>query len=73
MKLGEKADLIIKSQYGYGDTGSPPKIPGKATLIFSVELVQIDETKAAKFRKSVEEILKEAQEMKDAGNANFKA
>ena len=41
MKLGEKADLVVKSDYGYGDIGSPPKIPGKATLIFTVELIQI--------------------------------
>lgn len=39
MKLGEKAELYIKSDYGYGDSGSPPKIPGGATLIFKVELV----------------------------------
>lgn len=41
MKLGEKADLVIQSKYGYGDMGSPPKIPGGATLIFTVELLQI--------------------------------
>lgn len=39
MKLGEKADLVIKSKYAYGDLGSPPKIPGGATLIFTVELI----------------------------------
>ena len=39
MILGEKADLVIKSKYGYGDMGSPPKIPGGATLIFTVELI----------------------------------
>ena len=41
MRLGEKADLVIQSKYGYGDMGSPPKIPGGATLIFTVELLQI--------------------------------
>ena len=39
MTLGENADLVIKSKYGYGDMGSPPKIPGGATLIFTVELI----------------------------------
>jgi len=39
MCLGEKADLVIQSDYGYGDAGSPPKIPGGATLIFTVELL----------------------------------
>jgi len=38
MKVGEEAVFHIKSEYGYGDTGSPPKIPPKATLIFEVKL-----------------------------------
>ena len=42
MKLGEEAELIIKSDYAYGDAGSPPKIPPKATLIFAVTLKWID-------------------------------
>ncbi len=39
MKLGEKAELTIKSEYAYGEMGSPPTIPGGATLIFDVELL----------------------------------
>ena len=39
MKRGEKADLLIKSEYAYGKMGSPPKIPGDATLLFTVELL----------------------------------
>jgi FK506-binding protein 4/5 len=39
MKKGELAKLYIKSEYGYGAAGSPPKIPGGATLIFEVELL----------------------------------
>jgi len=40
MKLGERCNLFIKSEYGYGETGSPPKIPGGATLVFDVELFE---------------------------------
>ncbi|KAF8381035.1 fkb-6 [Pristionchus pacificus] len=39
MKKGEKADFIIKAEYAYGAAGSPPKIPGGATLNFEVELI----------------------------------
>ena len=42
MSLGEKAQLIIHSDYGYGNKGYPPVIPAKATLLFDVELVSIN-------------------------------
>jgi len=38
MKRGELAMLLCKSEYAYGKTGSPPKIPPDATLVFEVEL-----------------------------------
>jgi len=39
MCKGEKATLKIREDYGYGKNGSPPKIPGGATLLFDVELL----------------------------------
>ena len=70
MKLGEKAELFIKSDYGYGDSGSPPKIPGGATLIFKVELVQIGDRKMGEL--SDEELLKLATDFKNEANGFFK-
>jgi FK506-binding protein 4/5 len=37
MKRGEVAVLYCKSNYAYGDNGSPPKIPPNATLVFEVK------------------------------------
>jgi FKBP-type peptidyl-prolyl cis-trans isomerase FkpA len=42
MKVGEKAQLVCPSTIAYGDNGSPPRIPGGATLIFTVELLEIN-------------------------------
>jgi len=39
MKKGELAKFTLSPEYAYGDAGSPPKIPEKATLVFEVELI----------------------------------
>lgn len=41
MKIGEKAQLTCPSDVAYGDQGRPPTIPGGATLVFDVELLEI--------------------------------
>jgi FKBP-type peptidyl-prolyl cis-trans isomerase FkpA len=39
MKPGGIRRLKIPSEWGYGARGSPPKIPGGATLLFEVKLL----------------------------------
>merc|ERR1712146_287182 len=39
MKRGEKALIIAKPEYAYGENGSPPTIPPNSTLQFKVELL----------------------------------
>jgi FKBP-type peptidyl-prolyl cis-trans isomerase FkpA len=47
MKVGGKASLTCPSAIAYGDHGHPPAIPGGATLIFEVELLEISAPPAA--------------------------
>lgn len=42
MKVGGRRELIIPPELGYGSTGSPPAIPPNETLVFVVDLVEVN-------------------------------
>jgi FKBP-type peptidyl-prolyl cis-trans isomerase FkpA len=41
MKIGGKSQLVCPSAIAYGESGSPPMIPGGATLVFEIELLGV--------------------------------
>jgi FKBP-type peptidyl-prolyl cis-trans isomerase FkpA len=41
VKIGGKAQLTCPADVAYGEQGRPPTIPGGATLIFDIELLEI--------------------------------
>ncbi|MCB9708084.1 MAG: FKBP-type peptidyl-prolyl cis-trans isomerase [Myxococcales bacterium] len=45
MKVGGKATIVCPPELAYGEQGRPPKIPGKATLVFDVELLNVSDGK----------------------------
>jgi len=45
MKPGGKSLLVCPSEIAYGDMGRPPQIPGGATLVFEIELLEIPAAK----------------------------
>jgi len=71
MKCGEKATLTIRSDYGYGENGSPPKIPGGETLDFEVELISFKEKEKAKREMTPEERIVKAKKLKTEGTSLF--
>jgi FKBP-type peptidyl-prolyl cis-trans isomerase FkpA len=42
MKVGGKARIVCPATIAYGDTGKPPSVPPKSTLIFDVELLAVE-------------------------------
>jgi FKBP-type peptidyl-prolyl cis-trans isomerase FklB len=41
MVEGDEWELTIPSNLAYGDRGAPPEIPGKACLVFTMELQKV--------------------------------
>lgn len=71
MKVGEKSILKCQPEYGYGATGSPPKIPGGAVLNFEVELLGFEEKVKELWELTDEERIAMSEKMKAEGTELF--
>lgn len=47
MKVTEKAQFLIQSDYAFGSMGHPPRIPANATFLFNIELLKFSDSGAA--------------------------
>jgi len=73
MKRGERAMFTIKSDYAYGKSGSPPKIPGDATLQFDVELLSWQDEKDISPNKDGSIFLKTLNEGEDWATPEYES
>jgi len=71
MKVGEKAKLTIRSDYGYGSQAMGNDIPANSNLIFDVELLGFGEKEKSKSEMSPEECLAKAFKLKEEGTKEF--
>lgn len=72
MKLGEKADLYIEPEYGYGHLGCPPKIPSDASLMFTIELLCIHDRRVPKYQMEDKQLIEATLKFKADGNISYK-
>ena len=54
MRKGEKAEILIDYPYAMGECGCPPRIPEKAQILASVELIDFKEETQAEFILSID-------------------
>jgi peptidylprolyl isomerase len=71
MKCGEKCILTVRADYGYGDNGSPPTIPGGAVLDFEVELISFKEKEKSMREMSPQERIAKAMKVKTEATSLF--
>lgn len=72
MKKGEKALFKLAPSYAYGASGSSPKIPPNATLIFEIELLAFSDEEKSKWDYTMAQRIEMAFKFKEEGNAHFK-
>ncbi|CAD8188019.1 unnamed protein product [Paramecium pentaurelia] len=73
MKIGEKVELKVTSNYGYGDEGDTYKnVPKNANLTYEIELINFKQAKKKRWEMTPEEKHQEAINKRTKGTAAFK-
>lgn len=73
MRRGELSRVVATAPYAYGERGSPPKIPGGATLVFEIEMVDFQDKEKEYWQMNLEEKVEFANQRKEEGNSLFRA
>lgn len=50
LSLYQLVEVTIPHLYGYGELGYPPKVPPRATLVFTMRIIDIDDSNRTKLR-----------------------
>lgn len=85
MKIGEKARVKIRTDYGYGNNDLSQNIPQKplsemeeneakkySNLVYEIELIKHDKVRKSKSQMDFDERIAEAVDLKENGNELFK-
>ncbi len=73
MKKGERAEMTVKPNYGFGSSGLASKgVPGGATLVYDVHLSSFERAKES-WQLDGEQKLEQSRLFKEKGTAYFKA
>jgi peptidylprolyl isomerase len=72
MRKGERAMLTCRSDYAFGENGSPPTIPSGATLKFDIELIDFQEVSKEIWEMTETEKTTQAVVCKEHGTQSFK-
>ncbi|CAL4140765.1 unnamed protein product, partial [Meganyctiphanes norvegica] len=56
MRKNEQARFLINQQYAYGKIGCPPRIPGDATILYEITVIEIVDTGASDLFEDLDEM-----------------
>jgi len=73
MRVGDVALVECTSEYGYGDEGHAPAIPGGATLCFEIEVLGVGDKKKELFEMTKDDKVAAATRAKTQGLERFAA